>query len=264
MVVQSRGTHRIRPSVVVVIVRVSPGAAEFGAAGGFFGGDAEFYLGAAADVLPGASERAEMIARDGIGRRTTPHPGPMAPRARHKSVALNKTFASRIVVPSEWRGRTRAVEGEFGFADGGVAFGDFLAELDIGTGVFVIKDTLEGGEAGDCNLWCASGFEGSLLDEREAGFIVGNGIAVEEVEELGHGHFVVEVFADLILGEEALAITLQFIIGDDDGPFATQLGHGFADAEFRQPIAELVALVLREVLEFFDRLEGGIHGRFKV
>ena len=95
------------------------------AAGGFFRGDAELFADAWADVFPTAGKWAEVIAGAAIlvvvgdaefgvgglavdGRTPhgiTPHPGPVASQARHKFVSLYETFASRIVVPSEGRGR---------------------------------------------------------------------------------------------------------------------------------------------------------------
>ena len=45
-------------------VGILPGATKFGAAGGFFGGDAELFSSAFADILPVASERAEVIGSD--------------------------------------------------------------------------------------------------------------------------------------------------------------------------------------------------------
>ena len=46
---------------VSIIVGVFPSAAEFGAAGGFFGGDAEMFAGAFADAFQIRSERAEVV-----------------------------------------------------------------------------------------------------------------------------------------------------------------------------------------------------------
>lgn len=102
-------------------------------------------------------------------------------------------------------------------------------------------------------------FESALLNEFEAGLIVGKGVAVEEGDVLGHGDSMIEVFGELVFLTEAFSIALEFVKGDGEGPFVLESGDGSAKAEFFEPGVELLAMVVGEVFEFGNGLDGGVH-----
>ena len=121
-------------------------------------------------------------------------------------------------------------EGEFCFADFAETVGDFDAFVGPLAILVVMQDAKESGEPG-CGMTVPSNeVVGALHDALDAGFVVGNGAAVKEIEILWDGEFVLSVelpFAPTGFGESA------YVTPAIDGLTESET------AEANPPVAEL-------------------------
>ena len=229
--------------------RLFPGAAEFGAAGGFFGGDAEVAADPGVNVLQGAGKRAEFVFLGflrvgfGFGGGGSPAVGKLG------FFDLDGTLV-------EVDAAVVLNDAPVGLEDALIGLGE--AALGDGQGLLVVKDAQEGGEFGRGGFGFASEVEGAFLDEGDAGLIVRNGLAVEEGEEIADVIGVFGVVEEFIGELAVLQVAAEGSVAHFNGVALEELLADLLVGEVVQPTVDLGELVGGEGLELFG--EGvGLH-----
>ena len=125
--------------------------------------------------------------------------------------------------------------------------------------LFVVEDAQEGAEFGGFEVRRAGAVKGALHDGFNASVVVRNRVTIEKGEVVGHGEFVVQDIVELLFVKNTLIVAVEFVIGDVDVALLSELLDSFMVAEFFDPLVKAIAFVVREVVEFRDRFELGIH-----